>query len=206
MGSEAGVLRIIDVSDNNGAVDFGEVARAGIAAVWVKATEGRTFAAETYEHNLRSARAAGLAVGAYHFARPDHNAPEDEARHFLSFLSLNAGDLRPALDFETASNLSAAEQVQWARDYNHVVFEEVRRWPVFYSFKSFIEGLGATTPIGGGLWLADYGRNDGAEHAVAPPRPWRRILAHQYTSNGSIPGVHGRCDVSSAEQLAALQV
>jgi lysozyme len=198
------VPRIIDVSDSNGTVDFHKVAQAGIVGAWVKATEGRTFTAHSYKTNLDGARAAGIAAGAYHFARPDNNAAKDEAAHFLSQLDLKSGDLRPVLDFEHRSSLSAAVQVQWARDFNQAVFDKIGVFPVFYSFSSFIEGLDAKEPIGNGLWLANYGKNDGAEHPATAPHPWQHFLAHQFTSNGQVSGVSGRCDISVTDNLAAL--
>lgn len=35
-----------------------------------------------------------------------------------------------------------------------------------------------------GLWLADYGNNDGSDHGVPDLKYWKIVMAHQFTSRG----------------------
>lgn len=199
------MLTIIDVSNHQGDVDFVKVKRSGVTGVWLKATEGLTFDDKTYLKNRDEARAAGLRVGAYHFARPDRQPydPQGEARHF-SEVSGKPGrrDLKPVLDFEVQSkDLSRAQHVAWARSFNVEYKKRRGIIPMFYSYQYLVQWLGPTTPIGNGLWLANYGANDGKPFSVQAPYPWKKVTAHQYTSNGTVPGVAGECDVSTAPRL-----
>jgi GH25 family lysozyme M1 (1,4-beta-N-acetylmuramidase) len=75
---------------------------------------------------------------------------------------------------------------------------------VFYSYPYYIVGLRASEPIGYGLWLADYGANTGTPHEPHVPAPWRRCVLHQFTSNGLIDGVSGRCDLNRAPRMRPL--
>ena len=60
----------IDVSHYNGAIDWTQVATASYRFVYAKATEGSTLIDLTYSINRQGAKAFGLRLGAYHFARP----------------------------------------------------------------------------------------------------------------------------------------
>src|SRR5689334_19243725 len=97
----------IDVSDNNGQVDWGAVAGAGYGFAIAKVTEGTGFVDPTFAGNWSAMKSNGLVRGAYHFARPDDNKAEDEARFFLDTIKQQVGDLQKgdflALDLETGS-------------------------------------------------------------------------------------------------------
>jgi hypothetical protein len=64
--------------------------------------------------------------------------------------------------------------------------------------------IGPARPIGAGLWLASYARNDGTDHGAAVPPPWRSYVAHQFSSNCLVSGCGGRVDLSHARRLRPL--
>jgi lysozyme len=204
---------ILDVSSYQGTrIDWKRVKRAGFAGVFVKATEGAGYVNPSFRAQASAARAAGLRVGFYHFARPDRPfGAHAEAAHFASTTAghRTRADLRPVLDFETwAAELPFVEPgpvlSSWARTWTQNVRHSTGDGPVFYSGLSFIERLAPTTPIGYGLWLAAYGSNDGAEHPYRVPKPWKRAVLHQFTSQGRVPGVPGKVDVSRGRSLRPL--
>lgn len=201
-------MLLADLSNNNPTVDFRRLARAGVRGVYLKATEGATFVDPTFAARRTQARAAGLAVGAYHFARPDTgdarlSDAHAEARHFASVVGrLGWRDLRPALDLEIGR--PEPRYVAWSRAWNTQVRDLLGAGPLFYSYPYYIVGLRAAEPIGYGLWLADYGRDDGAAHPAHVPAPWQKCVLHQYTSNGRVDGVSGRCDLNRAERMRPL--
>ena len=98
--------KFVDVSNNNGHVDFHAIKKAGAVGVYLKVTEGTSFVDPYYESNYKAAKAAGLKVGGYHFAHPKNSALQ-ELGFFLSHLKLEKGDLKPALDLEK-------QEVSWA--------------------------------------------------------------------------------------------
>jgi lysozyme len=195
---------ILDVSNANGAISY-PTAKKHVAGVIAKATEGRTYTDLYFSRNRRLAGAAGLPFGAYHFARPDHNGARDEAQHFASVVkAVGPTDIKPVLDFEQRSNLPAADQEAWIRDFMDEIKGLLGLYPMFYSYTYFIRTLGLKTTVGNGLWLADYGSNDGKPHPVTAPSPWLHVALHQYTSRGTCPGVSGYVDLSIGNLSAIL--
>lgn len=191
---------------------FAVMRAAGVAGVWLKETEGLTYDDSQARLREQLAEYADLHVGAYHYARPDHNSPADEANHFLRRYTPAHNDsraLRVALDLEeTAAAPLGRRLIEWARDWNRRVHAELGHWPLFYSnpgYITFAMGMRASDPpVGGGLWLSLFGRNDGREHPYTIPPPWSHLLAHQFTSRGRLPGVAGDVDLTFARALAPL--
>lgn len=199
-----GVL-VIDVSSNNGAVNWAKVKAAGVTGTIVKASESVGYTNPYYKTHVTQARRAGLHVGHYHFARPEHNDPVSEARHFCATVgTLGLLDFKPALDYETWDHRSRAGRVAWIKAFNKVVRGELGQWPFFYSSQSQIEQLRFDRPVGNGLWIANYGPNDGRRHPVTAPRPWRKAHLHQFTNRGRVDGVRGNVDLSWAPRLTPL--
>jgi GH25 family lysozyme M1 (1,4-beta-N-acetylmuramidase) len=197
---------MLDLSNNNGPVDFKRLFQAGQKRVYLKLTEGVTFNDPTFAGLRKRARAAGLKVGAYHFARgiPAGNSAKDEADHFLSQLpSLSSGDLRPALDLEFEQ--PSADVGNWAKEWLSLVRSKTGVAPIIYSYGSFLEGCRFSTPPAA-LWLASYGRNDGKEYPFTIPSPWKGVAAHQFSSNGRVPGCSGPVDVSHIFVANAIDV
>ncbi len=194
---------LADLSNNNEPEpDWQAFKRDGVVGVWLKASEGESFTDRTFAHRRRDAHEAGLHVGAYHFG--SFSFPALEAIHFCRTVGpLRPGDLLPALDLEVPSTRDAAAKVAWARSFNHEVKRRLGHFPLFYSFRAYIDGLDAKVPIGAGLWLADFGPDDGHPHPATAPRPWKHLKAHQFTQRGHVAG-YGPVDLSTAPALAPL--
>lgn len=204
-------MLIVDLSNNNDlSVDWPRVRAAGIDAAWLKVTEGRTFRDPAYVRYRDGARAAGLRVGGYHYARPDLNPSIDaalvEARNFAAHLGpIGRRDLRPVLDLEEPVSFPSERLVAWVRAWNAETRRLTGTGPVLYTYPAYVTGeLRATVPLGYGLWLAAWGRNDGHEYPYVVPRPWKRAVAHQFTSRARIGGIDGRVDLSSARRIRPL--
>ena len=96
-------IRGIDVSHHQGKIDWRRVAADDVAFAIIKATEGGTHVDTLFATNLREARAAGLAVGAYHFftfCRPG----ADQARNFMAVVPSGEPLLPPVVDIEFGGN------------------------------------------------------------------------------------------------------
>ena len=189
-------LMLIDLSNNNSGVDFTTLKSSGVYGVWLKVSEGLTFADSTYQSRRDSALSAGLRVGGYHFAQPGSNDATDQAEWFAHHLGkVGRKDLRPFLDLETSGQLTLAAQVEaWARTWTVATRRITGVGPLFYSFQSYIEGLQLSRPIGYGLLLAVYGRNDGVDHGATAPLPWRRFVAHQFADDCTVRGATSKVD------------
>ena len=194
------ILQGVDVSNNNGPVDWPAVARAGIAFAFLKRSEGVGYADQTFGQHWARAKLAGIPVlGAYHYARPDlGNAPEAEATYFVSQLPpLEPGDCA-ILDLETAANLDLNA---WALAWCQHVKAALGFPPLLYSYANFVTQHLTDPALGAySLWLADYG--------TLPPSigPWQSVAIWQYTDSGSVPGIAGKVDRSQlARDLAGLK-
>ncbi|RUY87640.1 GH25 family lysozyme, partial [Mesorhizobium sp. M7A.F.Ca.CA.003.01.2.1] len=96
-------LRGIDVSHHQGRIDWPRVAADDVAFAVIKATEGGDHVDDAFAKNLEEARAAGLAVGAYHFftfCRPG----ADQAKNFISVVPHDQPLLPPVVDIEFGGN------------------------------------------------------------------------------------------------------
>lgn len=204
-------MLLVDLSNNNAEPDWHALkTRSGIAGMWHKAGEGATFHDPKFARRRACARSAGIRFGAYWFARPDVH-PHDpwvEAQAFCRTVGqVNRTDLRPVLDYERVSGRGTDEW--WIRTFNKAVRARLGVGPLFYSNPDTIRRINWAGAPGGapsyGLWLASYGVNDGVHRGgtIAPP-PWRKLVAHQYSDRGRVPGCVGFVDVSFAPRLRPL--
>jgi GH25 family lysozyme M1 (1,4-beta-N-acetylmuramidase) len=197
---------VVDISNVNGSVDWSRLARSGVQGAYIKLSEGVTFDdPDSYTH-ARGADRAGLPFGYYHFAHPEHNSPEAEAQHVLRRLSGRKPKpaFRLVLDFEHGS--AQASYGDWAHSFSQTIRALLGHFPIFYSYGPYIQGLKLAKPVGSGLWLAAYGRNDGAEHPFDTPAPWKRVLMHQFSSNCRVGGCAHPVDLSHIRSLRTLRV
>lgn len=196
------MLTLIDLSNNNpGPINFGQVRKHGVYGVWHKVSEGTGFADHDYGARSQAARIVGLHVGGYHFARPAESSPERQAVVFCSLLGkVRRGDLHPVLDLEDDGKLGSSALHTWAQSFLEHVHRLTGVKALTYTGPSFVAERHWTKTFGtgAGLWLADYGPDDGHDHGPHVPHPWHRCVAHQYTSVGSVPGVAGHVDLTHA--------
>ena len=99
-------VRGLDVSHHQGEIDWQRVASDDVSFAFIKATEGGDFVDSDFAENLADARAAGVAVGAYHFftlCRPG----AEQAANFLATVPVGQPLLPPAVDLEYEGNCAA---------------------------------------------------------------------------------------------------
>src|SRR5438270_4716602 len=184
---EQNVLRLIDLSSNNGdRIDWSAVAGAGIAGAFTKVSEGAGWADPTAPRNAAGIKAAGLVRGYYAFARPDlGNSPRQEALYFLSHIpDLAPGDLL-ALDLEVPTSGPGAYDV-FALTWLLTVQERAGVRPLLYTGRWYAQGLGRLSDP----QLAAYGLWDAAYASEQPPpyAPWSQTTLWQHTNARALPG------------------
>src|SRR5579875_3824755 len=103
------MIRGIDVSNNNGSIDWPAVSKAGYSFAFCKATEGLTYRDPTFAQNAHGAALAGLITGAYHYAHPGDGDPVAEADALCDAAQSIGVDLPPVLDLEVAEGLNGAQ-------------------------------------------------------------------------------------------------
>ncbi|HVT27525.1 MAG TPA: glycoside hydrolase family 25 protein, partial [Lacipirellulaceae bacterium] len=198
--------RGIDVSNHNGSINWTTVHNSGIDFAWAKATEGTSFTDSYFNgvngHNMNNGTAAGVLMGAYHFARPDLNSDATaEAAHFVSVASpyLTDGYLRPVLDVETGFGLTTTALSNWINTFCSYVTSHAGADadPLIYMSSSPAGSEVNSSVTTHPLWVANYPSN-----AEDPPAPtgnppagtgvWSDWTFWQYSSKGTsatVPGI-----------------
>ncbi len=192
----------VDVSGNNGAFKTDEagawqaVVNSGHSFAFVKASEGTGYRFARLARWAEMARESGLAVGSYHFAKPDAGAgdAEAEAKHYAACMAGVPLDLPPVLDLES-TGLDARRTVDWALHFAHVIYAETGRLPMLYTYTAFWKGaLGKTGDLTHlPLWQADY------RTTPAVLAPWGTPAIWQYTGKGALMGFPGAIDLNRSD-------
>lgn len=200
----------VDTSHHQGGrIDVRLAQAQGLRWWYLKSTEGTGFVDPTYRKRMRQARAAGIPVGSYHFARPDGDDAAAEARAFLASSDIRSGDMLPMLDLEAMGDLSVAELTEWTGTWVKTVTRSLAAKglaarPIIYTRFSLGNGFGCL------LWVARYSNTF---EPPAIPHPWKRAAIWQHSDGTfgpitNVPGF-GHVDVSAMHPdvpLAALLV
>ena len=179
------------------AIDFAKVKAAGNSFVIIKATEGSTDTSPYYAGDAAAARANGLAVGAYHYARPalPMSTAAEQAQRFAATMGnmQMPATLPPILDLETTGGLSPGELVTWAQIFTETLRAASGRTPVVYTYVSFwnTQMAGSRAFSRSPLWLAFY-------RPYAPPvvGGWPSWSLWQHTASARVPGIVGNVDMN----------
>lgn len=182
--------RGIDISEFQGEIDFEEVRRSGIEAVYIRVGAGE-YTDEYFAENYERAKAAGLKIGFYHYVTA--RSVEEGRRQARFFASLAAGrepDMRLAMDFEYFGSLSVSQINAISEAYLDELTALTKREAVIYSDlsnarKIFSRALAEKYP----LWAAQYGADEPSANGK-----WREWVGFQYTDEGRVGGIYGNVD------------
>ena len=115
----------IDVSGYQSAsLNWTTIKGYGVSFAWAKASEGTSFTDSTFVGNANNGKAAGVYLGAYHYAHPESNTAASEASHFWSvagpYIQADGLTLMPMLDIEGSANtghVGAASLSDWINQW-----------------------------------------------------------------------------------------
>ena len=93
-------MKGIDISNNNGFVNFTKVKNTNYELIYIKATEGTTFVDPYLETFYSRANALDFKIGFYHFL-VSTSRPETQAINFYNQIKNKKNSLKPCLDIET---------------------------------------------------------------------------------------------------------
>ena len=180
----------IDVSKHNGNIDFDQVRDDDYQFVFIKASEGKTYQDEAFGRNYRSARQAGLMVGAYHFFRKNRTGAE-QARNFLDAIKGRPLDLPLVIDLEddwgngaTVSRDTALERVMEMIGFLNDKGYQVMIYTNLDGYNKYYKDLLSDHD----LWLCSFTSPD-----LLPALPHR---FQQFSHEGSVKGVDGDVDLN----------
>lgn len=206
-GTVTGALQGVDVASfqhpNGAAINWADVAAAGIQFAAVKATEGTYYPNPYALTDLAEAKAAGLSTIAYAYAIPNgdggSSSPVAQADYLLSELGAATATTPVMLDIEYDPNvstdktnecygLSPSAMVSWIRSFTAEVRSKTGQLPIIYTPASWWNTCtGSSTAFGQTpAWLPYYGSSG----SPALPAGWANWSFWQYSSTGTVSGIN----------------
>ncbi|MGM9977830.1 MAG: GH25 family lysozyme [Clostridium sp.] len=183
-------MKGIDVSNNNGGIDFLKVKNTGIEVIIIKATEGVDWIDPYLEKHYNGACGKGFSIGFYHFMSEKTN-PSKQAEDFYNAIKDKEYNVLPCLDIET-------------NNYGRTPKEITDRCLEFLRRFKELSGLDCMIYTGGYFgrdnldsriknykaWIAHYGVETPMDTGFS------NVVGHQYTENGYAEGV-GKVDMNN---------
>jgi len=184
-------------------IDWVKVKAAGRSFAIVKASENTNYRSPYFVSDYQQARAAGLVVGSYHFARPalPLSTATDQAKYYVSSVlqagAFNARDsFPPILDLEVTGGLSRSNLIAWTQQFLTTSRALTGRTPILYTYDSFVRNTMGNTKLFTSypLWYARY--SSIVPTSATLPGGWNQWTMWQYTSTETTNGIIGKGDVS----------
>lgn len=186
------MLKGVDVSSYQSEItNFGD----DVDFVICKATEGVGYVDKYCDKLYQLAKKNGKLLGVYHFARPDlGNTPQKEAKWFVDNIQGYLKEAILILDWE-AGDLS---NTQYAKSFLDEVYNLTNIKPLLYASTSVINTYNFTDIINSnyGLWVAQYGVDNGKAGQEPNVNGWSFYALWQYTSKGYINRYNGNIDLN----------
>lgn len=175
-------VEAVDVSQWQGAITWPAV-NVPIAIIKMSGGDAGLYIDSKANANYYGAKNAGKAIGMYHFAGGVNAV--NEADFFIAACSPLEQDDVMVLDWE----IPHADPVGWCTAFVNRVHERTGVWPIIYMNLSTFNSRNWTPVTNNcGLWLAAWNNNPNVNLTD------KFYVMHQYTSNGSVPGIAGRVD------------
>lgn len=200
-------IKGIDVSANNGVIDWKKVKSGGVEFAIIKATQGKDgkylngFTDSYFERNYAEAKAAGIKVGAYHFAVFTTEAQaKAEAQQFMAALKSKSFEYPVCLDLEDlpagrSPIISSILTKQQLTNYSILFMEELRAngyKAMLYTNSDWRKNKLDYTKLSNYLlWQAHY-------TASRPAAVDDKVAIWQYSGSGKVNGISGNVDMNWA--------
>lgn len=182
-------VKALDVSKYQGVINWPAVKQDGyeIAIIKMSGGDDGLYYDSKATTNYYGAKAAGIAVGMYHFAGGTDAA--SEADYFVRACSpLEENDVL-VLDWETTT----ADPVAWCDTFITRVHDLTGVWPLVYMNGSTRNSRDWSTVFNkAGAWIAWYDKDPNGDLPVTGP-----YIMHQYTSSGTVSGIAGNVDLDA---------
>lgn len=165
-----------DLSHWNSDSSFKDLLKNKDSFMFLKATEGATYSDPTFKKRAWEALNAGMALGFYHFARPDNNViAKREAENFLRAVEEFGNNCVYALDWE-----AKAEKCDpiWILKWCSFIEQKTGRKPMVYLNHSYAIEVSRKIDLSNfPLWVAKWG-----EEPTGKIGCWEKYTIWQYTN------------------------
>lgn len=177
-------MKGIDISSNNGPIDFARIKKCGVEIIYIKATEGTKYINELLKDQYNGALAQGLKIGFYHFL--NHDSANLQAQYFLNAIKGLKVDCKYCIDVENQSKWTIAEASDITRKFANYLIDQGLEVCIYTSDYFYRDTLNSTVkdiP----LWVANYGGSIMA----------KSYIGLQYSETGRIEGINGNVDLDN---------
>ena len=148
-------VRGVDVSHYQGNIEWDQLYEQGITFAFIKATEGSGTVDECFDANWLNARAAGIAVGGYHFFSFD-SPGSSQAENFCNIVPAADDALPPVIDLEYYRSDTQPETEAVRRELSTMLNTLQKRYgkqPIIYTTRSYWEKYLKGTELKYTLWI-----------------------------------------------------
>ena len=189
----------IDVSSHQQAIDWQQVADAGVKFVMIRVgyrgyETGLLNVDTLAQENYAGAKAAGLRVGAYFFSQAVSEAEAvEEAEFVLEQISTWQVDMPVVFDWEFVNDTARTEEMEGVditaciHAFNEKITEAGYKPMVYFNPHMARNILDLEQLVEYPFWLALYSDRMTFEY---------RVDMWQYTHEGSVPGIAGNVDIN----------
>ncbi|MCQ5130874.1 glycoside hydrolase family 25 protein [Butyricicoccus faecihominis] len=189
------MLRGIDVSEHDGAIDWPQVAQHGEQFAVIRSSYGLYSVDERFAYNYEQAGEAGLLRGVYHYSYALNDADaRAEANHVLSVLGTRRPTMPIWLDMEDADGYKARHGFVFSRQnitglcaaFLEVIRDNGRPCGVYANEDWLTHYIDVEQLPPCDVWLAQWS---------AKPTYTGRYEMWQYASTGRVPGIPTNVDL-----------
>lgn len=179
------VKKAVDISYHNGVIDFERLKNA-VDYVIIRCGYGQDMTSQDdkqWKRNVSECERLGIPYGVYFYSYAKSTAKiEGEIRHCLRLLQGHTPNLPVFFDSEEKGTQGVAKNN--AKRFCDAMLTNGYKAGIYASKSWFENYIGETW--GYDLWIARYSNVLGVDN----------VDIWQYSSNGSVDGINGRCDVN----------
>lgn len=190
-------MKVIDVSQHNGQIDFRQARESGVEAVMIRSSWGHFVEDIKFREFVRGCEDAGLPYGLYHYSYAlNEQEMIREADGLVNLARQFAPRMPVAIDMEDADGYKRQNGTLYNKELNTEIcrytcqrIEEAGFYPMIYANLDWMRTKLLPERFSRyDLWLAQWN----TQGPSLPCGMW------QYTSDGSVPGIRGRVDLNIA--------
>ena len=161
-----------------------------ISFAFVRATRGAYVQDAFFKKNWKNLEKKNIIRGAYHYYDVNRNSTE-QAKNFISTVTLEKGDLPPVLDVEDLPKNQSLDLLKKGLiNWLQLIENEYKVKPIIYSNDAyFIHHIADLDLTGYPIWVANYNPRESPIH--------EKWTFWQFSEKGIIKGiVHNFCDLN----------
>lgn len=189
VGEKMKPIHGIDVSYDQGYIDWEKVMQTDVRFVYLKATDGMTYIDPTFHRHMSIlSNQEKLLYGAYHFFESEDD-PEKQAKNYIQQVSAYSPILLPMVDVEVTKDQDPQEIKRRLKIFIDKVHHATGCLPVIFSYRSFWDldiGPSFDRHV---FWLSDYAKK------MDVPGRVKKLTLWQYSEEGTVNGISGPVDL-----------